>query len=78
MTTQMEHSRWRRSSKSSHANNCLEVSIHPTGVGVRDSKDRSGKVLGFGCGAWLAFVRELPGQPDDQAGAADEDAGVDA
>ena len=51
---------WRRSSRSTAANNCVEAGVLPSGrIAVRDSKDVSGPALLFPPGAWTAFVHAL-------------------
>ena len=35
---------------------CVEVSMQPDAVGVRDSKDKAGPVLGFTLREWDVFV----------------------
>jgi hypothetical protein len=52
---------WIKSSYSSGSgDNCVEVAALPEGaVGVRDSKDTGGPVLGFTADAWGTFVRDL-------------------
>ena len=48
---------WIKSSLSFSNGNCVEVASLPDGgVGVRDSKDRSGPVLRFTPGEWHAFI----------------------
>lgn len=47
---------WRRSSRSTGANDCVEVAEIDKGVAVRDSKDRCGSVLRFDREVWQAFV----------------------
>ncbi|WP_435130703.1 DUF397 domain-containing protein [Actinacidiphila sp. bgisy144] len=52
--------RWRRSSHSTAANNCVEAARLPSGVtAVRDSKDVAGPALLFAPQAWRDFVRDL-------------------
>jgi hypothetical protein len=46
---------WRKSSCSSNASNCVEVSITHV-VAVRDSKNTDGPTITFPRGAWSAFV----------------------
>ena len=47
---------WYTSSRSSGANNCVEVA-HGTGwTAVRDSKNRTGPVLVVADGEWDAFI----------------------
>lgn len=49
--------RWRTSSRSDGAGNCVEVADNlPGRVLVRDSKDRTGPTLTFGPAAWRSFV----------------------
>jgi hypothetical protein len=48
--------RWRKSSKSGGADNCVEVAELDDGVGVRDSKDRSGPTLLFDRDQWRGFL----------------------
>ena len=38
---------------------CVEVAIHGKQVGVRDSKDKSGPVLGFNEHEWRVFVKAV-------------------
>ncbi|MFJ6851098.1 DUF397 domain-containing protein [Streptomyces sp. NPDC091271] len=52
--------RWRRSSRSTGMNNCVETA--PTGdddLAVRDSKDTSLPPLHFSATAWTSFVAGL-------------------
>ncbi|GAB3856424.1 hypothetical protein GCM10029963_52770 [Micromonospora andamanensis] len=52
--------RWRKSSRSSQANDCVEVAVGLPVVGVRDSKDPAGPVLLFEAYAWRVFVAAPP------------------
>jgi hypothetical protein len=53
--------RWRKSSRSTQAHDCVEVATNLPGVvGVRDSKDPAGPVLTFDPYAWRAFVAAPP------------------
>ena len=48
---------WRKSTRSSGGDNCVEVATNLDGVvPVRDTKDRDGGTLAFGPEAWTAFV----------------------
>ena len=46
---------WRTSSYT-EADNCVEVAFSTSDVGVRDSKDRTGPILGFGPDEWRIFL----------------------
>ncbi|WUD60298.1 DUF397 domain-containing protein [Nocardia sp. NBC_00511] len=47
---------WYKSSRSSKANDCVEVFQGDAGVGVRDSKHPGGPELWFTGAAWDAFL----------------------
>ncbi|MFF1921122.1 DUF397 domain-containing protein [Streptomyces sp. NPDC058221] len=52
--------RWRRSSRSTGMNNCVEAASYGTGrLAVRDSKDVSRPPLRFSATAWTSFVSGL-------------------
>ncbi|NEB77963.1 DUF397 domain-containing protein [Streptomyces sp. SID14478] len=56
--------RWRRSSRSTGANNCVETAPLTSGptaglVAVRDSKHTAGPALLFAPSAWEGFVSSL-------------------
>jgi Domain of unknown function (DUF397) len=52
--------RWVKSSFSYSLGNCVEVASFPSGgVGVRDSRDRTGPALRFTCAGWSAFLRSV-------------------
>ena len=48
---------WHKSSRSSGANNCVEVAHGHGYTAVRDSKNKSGPVLIFVDDEWAAFVK---------------------
>ncbi|MFD8631810.1 DUF397 domain-containing protein [Streptomyces sp. NPDC059533] len=51
---------WRASSYSGGQGECVEVADNVPGiVPVRDSKRPAGPVIGFGPGAWQAFVTQV-------------------
>lgn len=51
---------WRKSSRSGGGDNCIEVAVALDGtVGMRDSKDQTGPVLGFTRGEWTAFTNGI-------------------
>ncbi|MFJ2558160.1 MULTISPECIES: DUF397 domain-containing protein [unclassified Streptomyces] len=55
--------RWRRSSHSVGANNCVECARNDAGaLAVRDSKNAARPHLAFSAGAWTSFVRALDGR----------------
>jgi hypothetical protein len=47
---------WIKSSRCGTKGNCVELSAHPAGVIIRDSKAGTGAVLPFGVGAWRSFM----------------------
>lgn len=47
---------WRVSSYSGANNNCVEVALDPTVVGVRDTKDRAAGYLDLEPAVWAAFL----------------------
>ncbi|WP_353941089.1 DUF397 domain-containing protein [Streptomyces sp. HUAS MG91] len=55
---------WRRSSRSTGANNCVETAPVPSGpaaglVAVRDSKNTAGPAVLFAPSAWEGFIGSL-------------------
>lgn len=54
--------RWRRSSRSTGMNNCVETAVFGgRQLAVRDSKDVSRPPLRFSAAAWTSFVSALNG-----------------
>jgi hypothetical protein len=58
---------WHKST-SSNNNGCVEVAFVQGQVAVRDSKDRTGRVLVFTAPEWQAFVRGVRAGEFDQGG----------
>ena len=59
-STALSGVRWRRSSHSTAANNCVETARLTSGLlAVRDSKDQHGPALLFTPAAWSHFVQAL-------------------
>jgi Domain of unknown function (DUF397) len=58
MTESADFTQWRKSSRSSGGDNCVEVALDGTGrIGVRDSKQGGlSPVLVFSRGEWDAFL----------------------
>jgi Domain of unknown function (DUF397) len=55
-----EWTRWRKASASANqGGNCVEVASTSNRIGVRDSKDRGGPVLGFTLTAWTNFLTDV-------------------
>ncbi|SBT63614.1 protein of unknown function (DUF397) [Micromonospora sediminicola] len=56
----MNQPRWRKSTRSDNAGNCVEVADNVPGVVlVRDSKDRSGPTLTLTADTWRSLVAHL-------------------
>ncbi|MBJ6616349.1 DUF397 domain-containing protein [Streptomyces sp. RK31] len=55
----MSDHRWRKSSYSPDASNCVEVATTPAAVLIRDSKTTSGPRLGLSPTAWAVFLAHL-------------------
>ncbi|MFI0239223.1 DUF397 domain-containing protein [Streptomyces sp. NPDC016845] len=63
-SSSLSGARWRRSSRSTGANNCVETAPLTSGhtaqlVGVRDSKNIAGPALLFTPSAWEGFIDSL-------------------
>jgi hypothetical protein len=56
--TELVFINWRTSTRSSGGGNCVEVAQTDDSalIGVRDSKDRTGRTLVFTRDEWLAFI----------------------
>ena len=49
-------STWFKSSRSAPTSHCVEISLQPETVFVRDSKDAAGPVLRFAAADWTGFI----------------------
>ncbi|WP_460960970.1 DUF397 domain-containing protein [Parasphingorhabdus pacifica] len=52
-------SSWRKLSRSANNSYCVGVSVTPSLVGVRDTKDRTGGTLVFDTELWSSFLAML-------------------
>ncbi|MER7644778.1 DUF397 domain-containing protein [Streptomyces sp. NPDC126522] len=59
----LAHARWRKSSYSGGANDCVEVAALDDRTAVRDSKDISRRPLFFSKAAMHALIREIACEP---------------
>lgn len=59
--SELDAATWRKSTRSGGGNNCVEVALLSTGVGVRDSKNRQGPVFLFDSTAWRSFLHGVRG-----------------
>jgi Domain of unknown function (DUF397) len=55
----LANAQWRKASRSTAGNNCVEVAHAQGAAAVRDSKNPGGGHLTVGAGAWEAFVSEV-------------------
>jgi Domain of unknown function (DUF397) len=55
----MATTQWRKSSRSGHQDNCVEVARISDVVGVRDSKNPNGGQLALSPAAWHRFTNTL-------------------
>ena len=51
--------RWRKSSRSSESNTCVEIAFAGSTIGVRDSKNPTGSVLTFPASSLASLVRAM-------------------
>ncbi|MFD9790079.1 DUF397 domain-containing protein [Streptomyces sp. NPDC059070] len=71
-STSLEGAQWRRSSRSTGMNNCVEAAFLDAALlAVRDSKRTAGPALLFGARAWRSFLSglsvELNEAPDSRS-----------
>lgn len=52
----MSELRWRKSSYSPDASNCVEIATTPTAIHIRDSKNPSGPRLTLRPATWAGFL----------------------
>jgi hypothetical protein len=57
ITADFTKARWRKSTRSGEAGNCVEVAHTDQVVGVRDSKHPTGPILIFPTTPWTTFLR---------------------
>lgn len=50
---------WRKSSYSSSENACIELTVHPTRIGIRDTKNRSAGELWLPQSPYQTFLRAV-------------------
>ncbi|MFF5491963.1 DUF397 domain-containing protein [Streptomyces aquilus] len=62
----MHTTHWQKSSYSGDGSNCLEISIAPTTVHVRDSKNTEGAHLAFPPSAWTSFISHSASDSNNQ------------
>ena len=55
----MTSRRWRKSSRSASAAQCVELAVGERVAGVRDTKNRDGGTLEFGAKAFAAFLADV-------------------
>ncbi len=60
LSAQFSNASWHKSSRSNGngGNNCVEVAVVASAVGVRDSKNPDGPVLRFDPAAWQVFLSD--------------------
>jgi Domain of unknown function (DUF397) len=50
---------WRKASRSTAGNDCVEIAQTAVGHLIRDSKDQAGPHLRLGNGTWTAFIDNI-------------------
>jgi hypothetical protein len=58
---ELTSARWRKSSRSAHDGNCVEIAPFSGRVAVRDSKNPEGAPVVVPARAWTAFVEAVKG-----------------
>lgn len=51
--------RWRKSTRSTSQNACVELDVSLTGTQIRDSKNPSGRVLSINADSWSTFMADV-------------------
>lgn len=55
----MKATRWRKSSRSTSQNACVELDVSLAETRIRDSKNPAGRTLAIGVHTWTAFLNEI-------------------
>jgi len=50
---------WRKASRSTAGNDCVEIACAPAGYLIRDSKNPAGVSLRLGDGTWAALITDI-------------------
>ncbi|WP_306189390.1 DUF397 domain-containing protein [Streptomyces sp. MK5] len=64
----MSTQRWKKSTYSGDASNCVEIATTPTTIHIRDSKTPTAPHLTVTPSAWADFLSPVRGVPDAGAG----------
>jgi hypothetical protein len=58
--------KWRKSSYSANASDCVELAVHNEQTAIRDTKNRTGGSLSIAASQWLRFLETIKdGEPGD-------------